>query len=639
MVAILNHSASDVYSTERDVSQVIRAIATTTGAIVGESRRGPLGLRMVNEPNDLLIYGPSDVNVGFLQLCARDALQNMTQLWVNRVVGDGFAYAGCLLQDFGTFGSRALRLEPFGMTGFVNPADGLDFATAGGVSDQNENLAYIYAIGPGLYYNNYAIDIQSDNLNVPTNVGLTKYSTGGTLTAATYAYRVVAVGTNGHTLASTQVTTTVSSGSTNLIVVSWDPVPGASGYRIYGRVSGSIGLLGTMSSNNLSFNDTGVRTPGVVVPSGPPRVTNSFTVRIFDLTKSAVTPQEVYPGVTRTETQDPFGNQTELSAVINARSTMVRVVSNYANLTQTPNDMKNLTQATFIGGANGSIATVSDLVAGWAVFDDPDSISVNVLINAGYSDATIQNAMVALCEARKDCIALLDVPALQQAPQDAISYRNETGFNSSRAMLLTPDYLRIDTDTGKLEYVPPSGAVASFIALTDYVANAGTSPAGLNRGKLTQALQLRYKYNAGQRDQLASAQISYFRSKLGAGTYLNEQLTTQQLFSALSFISVRRIFDIMEGAIALALEYVLQENNTDFTLSQIVQMLTLYLDSLKVSQTILDYSIAIDRSPATRGQGIFGIDVSIEPTLPINQISLLTFITRQGQISFQENTN
>jgi hypothetical protein len=65
-------------------------------------------------------------------------------------------------------------------------------------------------------------------------------------------------------------------------------------------------------------------------------------------------------------------------------------------------------------------------------------------------------------------------------------------------------------------------------------------------------------------------------------------------------------------------------------------MLSSYLENLKRNEVILNYAIRIDNTPATRGQGILGIDIAIEPVLLINQIALRTIITRQGEVSFEE---
>ena len=638
MSGVLNHSASDVYSSERNLSQVIRAVATTIGATVGASDRGPLGPYAVTSKQiRRALYGPSNPATSFMHICVDDCLDWASTTYVNRVVGAGFAYSGTLIQNFGTVGNRVFRLLPFGMANFKNPRDGINFATAGGVSDANENLAYVHAIGPGSFYDNYAIDIQSKNLVPPSNVTLTSATAGGVLASGSYQYQVTALGAKGETLATTAVTTTLGSGiTTGLVTVSWDAVPGALGYRVYGRAAGLVALLGSTDSNTLSYVDRGNVAPSGALPTVAPGNDNIFTIRVFDTSESITVPKETWD-VSLEGSTDGFGNQTDIETVINSQSQYIRVVSNFANMTQALPVYKTLARSNFTGGLNGAAVTDADIIAGYNEFIDKDQIRVNVLFASGYTSASVAQAMIQLCESRRDSVAILDTPSTQQAVQNAIVYRRITiNANTSRAMQVTPDYQRIDPDSKKLVWAPVSGATAARMAYTDFIANAGTSFAGLNRGVLPNAIKLRFNYDGGMRDQLASSQISYYRSKLGRGTFLAEQLTLTNDFSALSFMSVRRIFDILENAMQEALLYSLQENNTDFTGVQISNMLSTYLEGLKRSLVITNYTVVIDQTPATRGQGLLAIDVAIEPVLPVNQISLRTTITRQGEIKFVE---
>lgn len=639
MSGVLNHSASDVYPSELNLSQVIRNIAVTIGASVGASNRGPLGKFSVTSKDEFkFFYGPSDPSVSMMHACVQDFLDQGSQCVINRVVAGAFGFSGAMIQNFGSPGSRVFRILGMGSSGYVNPADGVLWATAGGVSDANENLAYVYAIGPGSYYDNYAIDIQSDNIVAPSGVAVTQVLTGGTLTSGSYQYQVSAIGKNGETLASTAVSTTFSGGvTTGAVNVSWNPVPGALGYRIYGRASGLVGFIGSTPSTDTAFLDRGTVALSAAVPNTAPALSKTFTLRVFDNSISLTNPMEAHV-VSFEGSQDGYGNQTDLETVVNSNSRMIRVVSNYPNMTQALPTLVNLAKVSMTGGANGSVVTDSEIVAGYQTLSDKDEVQLSVLINSGYATPGVHSAMIALCEQRKDCIAILDSPSTQQQVQNLVAYRKiALNANTSRATMVAPDYERIDTDSRRKIWCPLSGVIAGRMAYTDTVANAGTSAAGLNRGIIPNAIRLRHRYDGGQRDQLASAQISYARSSLGDGTYWAEQLTLTTLDSAMSYVSVRRIFDIMETAMTRANRYMLHENNTAFTGIRIANMLSTYLEALKRAQVILNYAVIIDNSPETRGRGQVGIKVAIEPVLPINQITLETIITRQGEISFYES--
>ena len=88
--------------------------------------------------------------------------------------------------------------------------------------------------------------------------------TGGTLTAATtYFYRVSAImayGSDGvvvETLAVAQGAGQLTgAGNLNTVTITWTAVPGATGYKVYGRLTGAPFLIATLG-NVLTFTDTG----------------------------------------------------------------------------------------------------------------------------------------------------------------------------------------------------------------------------------------------------------------------------------------------------------------------------------------------------------------------------------------------
>jgi len=639
-MAMLNNTSSDVYPTITDLSQVIRTVSTTVGASVLRSKRGPLGRTFVGDrdTHDLL-YGPVDLAEGTGHACNQDFLEVSSNMWVNRVIGSGYSYAGLLLARNSALPvGQHLALKNYGFAG--DPREGIDFTTAGTPISTEVNLAYIYGIGPGAYYNNYAIDILSDNIRPPASGVAASYATtGGTLTAASYTYAVTVLTKTGETTPSGSATVTVAGTSTAANTVTWPSVNGAVGYKIYGRTAGSYGLIATVGANATEWVDDGSGTVNTAVtpPADNPADVDTFTLRVFDLTKSINTPVEVHT-VSLSLNTDGFGNQNEIEEVVNKNSNYIRVVSNRPNLNASQIPVITAMNAQQLsGGVDGTSATVSNVIAGWQDYRERDIVRVNVLLNGGVANVNVHNAMIALAEARRDSFAVLDVPENDQASQNAINYRNSVlNADTTRAILCTPSYKRLDTDSGLEIWVPLSGKVGAAIAYTDYVQDPGWSFAGKNRGIIRGARDLRYRYGQGERDNLAAAQVSFARMQSGVGTYLNEQLTLQRKFSAMSFASVRRIFDVIEVSTVEALSYFLQENNQPFTLSRVTAMLTTYLDSLKSNYTITNYAIQLDTTAATRGQGVLGVKIRIEPTLPINQIALNLIVTRQGEVSFEE---
>src|SRR5690348_13695902 len=94
---------------------------------------------------------------------------------------------------------------------------------------------------------------------------------GGTLTAATYSYRISAVRFGAESLASTAGTTVVGAGTTNKCTIT---LPGAAGvsYRVYGRTGGSELFIGESAVGAVSFDDTGAVTPTGALPAADGRI-------------------------------------------------------------------------------------------------------------------------------------------------------------------------------------------------------------------------------------------------------------------------------------------------------------------------------------------------------------------------------
>ena len=93
-------------------------------------------------------------------------------------------------------------------------------------------------------------------------------SSGGTLAAGTYAYRVVARHPAGGTTMATSIASaeiTATTGAGGKVTIGWNAVAGATEYRVYGRTSGGQSMYWTVTTT--SFTDTGAPGSGGTPPS------------------------------------------------------------------------------------------------------------------------------------------------------------------------------------------------------------------------------------------------------------------------------------------------------------------------------------------------------------------------------------
>lgn len=93
----------------------------------------------------------------------------------------------------------------------------------------------------------------------------------GTLAAANYTYRVTATNSNGETTPSAEPTV-VAVALNGAVTINWVAVPGASGYKVYGRTASAELLIATLG-NVVTYQDT-----GAVAPAGAMPVVNTAVV-------------------------------------------------------------------------------------------------------------------------------------------------------------------------------------------------------------------------------------------------------------------------------------------------------------------------------------------------------------------------
>ena len=617
--------SAGVYLREIDLSEIVPALATSVGAIVGASKKGPIDrpYLVTNTKQFLDMFGTPDPKVSYMHYAALAFLEQSNQLWVRRAAGTGYTYSGLLMQKL-----AADSANKFTALAHASPLD-VDFTTAG-TGTLQENLAYFYAIGPGSYGASIKLGIVSANLKPPTTVSCTTATTGGSLGAAlATSYKVTAVNSIGETIGSTAATVTTGAGTTNKVTVTWTAVTGAISYKVYGRTSGSELYLAT--TTDLSFVDTGLITPAGAIPVAS-ATTDEFKLQVFDTTVSAVVPQEEFV-VSLSTKLDGFGKQMELETVVNNQSNLFRVVSNVGAITGTLPTIYSVAATALAAGDSGAAVTNSQIVLAWQDFKDVEKITVRILINGGYTSPTVQLAMDAVCHCRGDCVAVLDLPSDSNDPTRALNYRTtELNLNSNRSALYGPDLKINDPYNDLVLHVPPSGHVAGTYAKTDYVSNVWFAPAGLNRGRLS-ILGLKQQYTAGERDLLAPNQINYVRNFPGQGMAVWEQKTLQAKTSALSYVNVRRMLDMIEVSIQRALQFSVFEPNDDLLRMQIVTMIAEFLETIRRGRGINKYLVVSDASnnpPVKVGQGILQVDVYIEPTLPAEKILLVAVLTKQG---------
>ena len=124
----------------------------------------------------------------------------------------------------------------------------------------------------------------------------------------------------------------------------------------------------------------------------------------------------------------------------------------------------------------------------------------------------------------------------------------------------------------------------------------------------------------------------------GQGTVLFGDKTMLDRPSAFDRINVRRLFIVLEKAIATAAKFSLFEFNDEFTRSQFVNLVEPFLRDVQGRRGITDFKVVCDTSNNTGDvidRNEFVADIFVKPARSINFITLNFVATRTG-ISFDE---
>jgi len=247
-----------------------------------------------------------------------------------------------------------------------------------------------------------------------------------------------------------------------------------------------------------------------------------------------------------------------------------------------------------------------------------------------------------ICEVRKDCVVFgspqkADSVNNKDAADDIVEFRNVVR-SSSYAMMDSGYKYQYDKYNDIYRWVPLNGDVAGLVVRTDDVRDPWFSPGGFNRGQIKNVVKLGYNPRKAFRDVLYKAGVNPVVTFPGQGTVLFGDKTLLAKPSAFDRINVRRLFIVLEKAIATAAKFTLFEFNDEFTRAQFVNLVEPFLRDVQGRRGIYDFRVVCDESNNT-GEVIdrneFIGDIYIKPARSINFIQLNFVAVRTG-VEFSE---
>lgn len=293
----------------------------------------------------------------------------------------------------------------------------------------------------------------------------------------------------------------------------------------------------------------------------------------------------------------------------------------------------SLSGAQLISLAGGIDATPTEgnIESGYDLFNNKETVDISLLLTGGHT-ANVQNHVItSIAASRADCVAFVSPPStavVNNAGSETTSiasWLTSLGTTSTYAVADSGYKYQYDKYNNVYRWIPLNADVAGLCVYTDTVRDPWFSPAGLNRGQIKNAIKLAWNPNKTQRDTLYAAGVNPVVSFPGQGIVLFGDKTLTNKPSAFDRINVRRLFLVLEKAIATSAKYSLFEQNDEFTRAQFVSTVTPFLRDVQGRRGITDFKVVCDTTNNTSqviDSNQFVGDIYIKPSRSINFIQL-----------------
>ena len=372
-----------------------------------------------------------------------------------------------------------------------------------------------------------------------------------------------------------------------------------------------------------------------------------------DITGKAGDVLEVYDSVSKaSDAKTPQGDDNYYPNVIFNRSKYVYWLDHNSGGTNwgvggtgtTFTAVTAVSNVSLAAGNNGTAGTTAQLKTAYEKYTDAETVDVNLII-AGKGTATHIDNLVTIAESRKDCVVFAspersDVVNVSNSETQTNNVKGFfDGITSSSYLVFDSGYkYTYDKYNDVFRFVPLNGDIAGLAARTDLIADSWFSPAGFSRGVIRGAVKLAYNPTKTQRDTLYRARVNPVTTFPGQGTVLFGDKTALSAPSAFDRINVRRLFITLEKAISTASKFQLFEFNDEFTRAQFRNLVEPFLRDVQGRRGITDFLVVCDETNNTGGvidRNEFRADIFVKPTRSINFITLQFIATRTG-VAFEE---
>jgi len=625
---------------EIDLTTVIPAVSTTTGAIAGRFHWGPADTRVLVNSEDVLAsqFGKPDSNNFQEWFTAANFLAYGNALYVSRVLNsannaNGNGWSNTIVKNSDDYENNF-------SSGVSNSGDWV----AKYPGTLGNSLKVSVCASTGAYSN--AVTTPTFTLTADSTTVTTSANVGSIVVAGDYL-----LAANSTVNFNVQVSSVAANGTSITLVTA--PKNNDIGGASLTTTAGDV----TRRWEYYNFFDAAPGTSAFATRNGGSGDELHIAVVDEDGEVTGVRGQvlERWAAVSRAnDALTENGTSNYYKEVINQQSRWLWWASHVDNMTSAggaatstfSNTSETPTTVSLSGGSAGAAPTNAQLINGYNKFESAEDVDVSLILGADSNQTLVTHIINNICETRLDCIGVFSPESADvvnnstyagKEAEDAIAFR-DTLPSSSYGVIDSGWKYQYDKYNDVYRYVPMNGDTAGLMVRTDNTRDPWYSPAGFNRGNIKNVAKLSYNPKKADRDLLYKSGINPVVTFPGQGTILFGDKTMLAKPSAFDRINVRRLFIVLEKAIATSAKFTLFEFNDAFTRAQFRNLVEPFLRDVQGRRGIFDFRVVCDETnntPEVIDRNEFIGDIYIKPARSINFIQLNFVAVRTG-VEFEE---
>jgi hypothetical protein len=297
------------------------------------------------------------------------------------------------------------------------------------------------------------------------------------------------------------------------------------------------------------------------------------------------------------------------------------------------------------GGKDSSALSTSSVTNAFDLFLNAETVVVDFLI-APKSETleladTVISHLVGIAEQRKDCVVVASPHAAAMTDITPVGRIVElaNALPASSYLVMDNNFVKIfDKYNNKYIKIPACSSTAGVMAASDISSAPWFSPAGSRRGIYLGITDIVLNPSKSDRDTLYKVGVNPIANIPGQGVILFGDKTFLKRPSAFDRINVRRLFLALERAITVAGKNVMFEFNDEFTRAEFVNIVEPLLREVQGRRGITDFKVVCDETNNTSAvvdRNEFVASIFIKPARSINYVTLNFVAVRTG-VEFEE---